>query len=76
MSRSERSTGPPSCSPGRGGDYDDNDDLDDINDNDNDNDDDSNLCHKHLVEFLSQVEVCGRSISHCDHLDRQLRNVH
>jgi hypothetical protein len=34
------------------------------------------LCHEHLVEFLSHVEVGGWSVRHCHHLDWQLRDVH
>ena len=89
-SRSERLAGRPSCCPGddcdqnyddgddgNATDVDDNDDLDDdIDDDDDDDDDDSHLCHKYLVELLSDVEVGGWSISHCHHLDWQLRNVH
>ena len=53
-------------------------DVEDNADDDNtdDDDDDSHLCHQYLVELLSDVEVGGWSVSHCNHLDWQLRNVH
>ena len=72
MSENERSAGRPSYCP---------EDHEDGHDDDNEDDVDDDggrphLCHKHLVELLSHVEVGGGGVSHSDNLDWQLRNVH